>query len=97
MIQKKQFLSSLAWAKVRELPEELQADARRAWLTRWQRLLACTAAKAFAMSLLGLVTGGSDGAIHECTRPSVRRGMREQPTHGCVRLLGLSFLSSILA
>ena len=63
-----EFLSSLAWAKVRELPEELQAEARRAWLRRWQRLLACTAAKAFSMSLLGLVPGGSDGAtpsVHE--------------------------------
>ena len=44
-----EFLSSLAWAKVRELPEELH----RAWLRRWQRLLACTAAKAFSMSRPG--------------------------------------------
>ena len=63
-----EFLSSLAWAKVRELPEELQVEARRAWLRRWQRWLACAAAKAFSMSLLGLVPGGSDGAtpsVHE--------------------------------
>ena len=31
-----QFLSSLAWAKTRDLPEELQGDAARAWTRRWQ-------------------------------------------------------------
>ena len=41
------FLSSLAWAKVRDLPQELQEDARRAWFRRWCMLVA--AAKAFAM------------------------------------------------
>ena len=58
-----EFLTALAWAKVRDLPEELQLEGRRAWLRRWQRLLGCTAAKAFAMSLLGLVPGGVDGAV----------------------------------
>ena len=62
-----EFLSSLAWAKVRELPEDLQRDGRRSWLRRWKKLLGCTAAKAFAMSLLDLAPSGSDGAI-----PSVR-------------------------
>ena len=38
------FLSSLAWAKVRDLPEELQKDARRAWFRRWCVLLGCAAA-----------------------------------------------------
>ena len=65
-----EFLSSLAWAKVRELHEELQAEARRAWLRRWQRLLACTAAKAKSMSLLGLVPGSSNGVT-----PSVHEGL----------------------
>ena len=34
-----QFLSALAWAQVRELPEELQGDARRAWSRRWNMVL----------------------------------------------------------
>ena len=66
-----QFLSSLAWAKVRELPEELQGDARRAWSRRWNMVLGCAAARAVAMSLLDLVPGGSDGAtpsVHEVVR-----------------------------
>ena len=58
-----EFLSALAWAKVHDLPELLQQEGRRAWLRRWQKLLGCTAAKAFAMSLLGLVPGGVDGAV----------------------------------
>ena len=58
-----EFLTALAWAKVRDLPDELQQEGRRAWLRRWQRLLGCTAAKAFAMSLFGLVPGGVDGAV----------------------------------
>ena len=51
-----------AWAKVRELPEELQGDARRSWSCRWNMVLGCAAARAVAMSLLDLVLGGSDGA-----------------------------------
>ena len=50
------FLCQLAWAKVRELPEDLQRDGRRAWLRRWQKLLGCAAAKSFALSLLELAT-----------------------------------------
>ena len=46
------FLSSLAWIKVRDLPEELQKDARRPWFRRWCVVLGCAAVKAFAMSLL---------------------------------------------
>ena len=63
-----QFLSSLAWAKTRDLPEELQGDAARAWTRRWQRLLSCAAAKAFVQSLLDVVPSGSDGrtpSVHE--------------------------------
>ena len=69
-----EFLSSLVWAKVREVPEELQAEARTAWLRRWQRLLVCAAAKAFSMSLLGLVPGGSNGATRLCMRCGMRDG-----------------------
>ena len=56
-----QFLSSLAWAKTRDLPEELQGHAARAWTRRWQRLLNCAAAKAFGQSLLDVILNGSDG------------------------------------
>ena len=42
-----EFLSSLSWAKVRELPKDLQRDGRRSWLKRWKKLLVCTAAKGF--------------------------------------------------
>ena len=65
------FLSSLAWAKVRDLPEELQKDARRAWFRRWWVLLGCAAAKGFAMSLLDLTPCGADGllpSVHEVIR-----------------------------
>ena len=64
-----QFLWALAWAKVRELPEELQGDARRAWSRRWNMVLGCAAARAVAMSLL--VPGGYDGAapsVHDVVR-----------------------------
>ena len=66
-----EFLSALAWAKVRELPEELQGDARRAWSRRWNMVLGCAAERAVAMSLLDLVPGGSDGAtpsVHDIVR-----------------------------
>ena len=62
------FLCQLAWAKVRELPEDLQRDGRRAWLRRWQKLLGCAAAKSFALSLLDLSPSGCDGevpSVHE--------------------------------
>ena len=55
----------------RDLPEELQGDARRAWCRRWNMVLGCAAGKAVAMSLLDLVPGGSDGAtssVHDVVR-----------------------------
>ena len=54
------FLSSLATAKAR--------DVRAAWLRRWQGMLGCAAARAFAQSLLeGPASGGVDGPppLHE--------------------------------
>ena len=47
-----QFLTGLASAKVRELPELLRGRAHPAWLRRSSSLLACAAARAFALSLL---------------------------------------------
>ena len=57
------FLCQLAWAKVRELPEDLQRDGRRAGLKRWQKLLGCAAAKSFALSLIDLASSGCGGVV----------------------------------
>ena len=48
-----QFLSGLAKARAQE-PVVLQARAEAAWLRRWSNILACSAARAFALSLLDL-------------------------------------------
>ena len=54
------FLSALAEA--RSAPPLLQSKVRSAWLRRWRRILACTAAKAFAASLLDSgASAGVDG------------------------------------
>ena len=47
-----QFVSELTFAKVRDLPEELQAEAARSWKRRWHKMLSCVAAKSFVLSLL---------------------------------------------
>ena len=55
-------LSSLATAKARDAPFALGGSVRAAWLRRWQGMLGCAAARAFAESLLeGLATGGVGG------------------------------------
>ena len=46
------FLRCLASAKVRGVPQILQGRAHAAWLRRWSSMLACAAARAFALSLL---------------------------------------------
>ena len=46
------FLSALAEAKARCEPEVVRKSAMVAWLRRWSVLMACTAARAFALSLL---------------------------------------------
>ena len=56
------FLCALAKAKARSAPPLLQSKVRSAWLRRWRRILACTAAKASAASLLDSgVSAGADG------------------------------------
>ena len=56
------FLRGLAAAKVRGVPELLQGRARAAWLRRWGSMLACAAARAFALSLLDRdCSAGVDG------------------------------------
>ena len=58
-----EFLRSLANAKARSEPAHLRTTARQAWRLRWAVMLACTAAKAVALSLLERPGGlGSDGA-----------------------------------
>ena len=55
-------MSSLATAKARDAPFALGGSVRAVWLRRWQGMLGCAAARAFAESLLeGLATGGVDG------------------------------------
>ena len=66
-----QFLSELASAKVRDLPEALQGDAARAWHKRWSSILSCAASKSFALSLLDRAPTGVDGqtpSVHEVIR-----------------------------
>ena len=46
------FLSALSKAKAETAPEAVRDQVRAAWLRRWRNLLGCTAARAFATSLL---------------------------------------------
>ena len=58
--RRKAFLWSLASDKASSAPKLLRGSARAAWYRRWSSLLACSAAKAFATSLLE--QRGSPGA-----------------------------------
>ena len=66
------FLSQLARAKSRHEPRILRQRVQQAWRSRWQAILSCAAAKAFARSLLELrTTAGADGdtpASHDVLR-----------------------------
>ena len=56
------FVSQLAKAKARAVPRVLAGRARQAWQHRWSSMLACAAARAFALSLLDKRPAlGSDG------------------------------------
>ena len=48
-----QFLWDLAKAKVREVPQLQKGRAHVAWIRRWSSMLACAAARAFAIFSLG--------------------------------------------
>ena len=68
-----QFLTSPAKARAQEVPLVLQGRAESAWVRRWSAILACTAARAFARSLLDRrPVSGSDAVV-----PSVNVFMRE--------------------
>ena len=61
-VESTSFLSQLAKAKVRHEPPAIRASARHAWLRRWSSILACSASRSFASSLLELRGGlGADG------------------------------------
>ena len=55
------FVSQLAKARGRKEPAILRRRAEQAWRMRWMSILGCSAAKAFASSLLNLKAGGADG------------------------------------
>ena len=56
------FLNQLARGKVRHEPAVLKRRVQQAWRMRWQAILSCSAAKAFAASLLEMRGGwGADG------------------------------------
>ena len=64
-----QFLRGLASATVRDVPQILQGRAHATWMRRWSSILACAAARAFALSLLDRdCSTGVDGhtpSVHE--------------------------------
>ena len=72
-----QFLTVLAGARAQEVPLVLQGRAEAAWVRRWSSILACTAARAFTVSLLD-------------SRPFCPRGHEGSPVSpsgltGCMR------------
>ena len=66
------FLCTLAKAKAQSAPPVLRSKVRSAWLRRWRKILACTAAKAFVASLLHVP-------------PQVRMGTRPQRSKCCAK------------
>ena len=66
------FLSQLAKVKTRHEPCILRRRVQQAWRSRWQAILSCAAAKAFARSLLEMrAVVGADGdtlASHDVLR-----------------------------
>ena len=68
-----QFLTALARARAQEVPLVLQGRAEAAWVRRWSAILACTAARAFSLSLLDSPPVGGSGDVV----PSVHEVLRE--------------------
>ena len=67
-----QLLSALAKARAREVPFILQARVEAAWRRRWGNILACSAARAFASSLLEIRPAPATGDM-----PSVNEVFRD--------------------
>ena len=60
--ESRHFLRQLSKAKARQEPPLLQQRERHAWLFRWGSMLACSGARALALSLLDVRGGqGVDG------------------------------------
>ena len=74
------FLCQLTSAKARSEPSILKGRAEQAWRLRWASTLACSAARAFAASLLNLRVGrGADGNVprtHEVVHEFRHGGLR---------------------
>ena len=99
------FLRLLVRANNRSLPEVLRVRARQAWLFRWSSLLACSAARAYASSLLELhgclgadrPTSSTSSLFDECKMPrdSVKlRVVVRIASAWCVRyLISVDFFS----
>ena len=68
-----QFLTALARARAQQVPLVLQGRAEAAWVRRWSAILACTAARAFSLSLLDSRPVGGSGDLV----PSVHEVLRE--------------------
>ena len=58
-----QFLQGLAKARAQSVPWILQERVEAAWIRRWSCILACSAARAFATSLLERPTPGTGGKV----------------------------------
>ena len=68
-----QFLQGLAKARAQSVPWILQERVEAAWIRRWSCILACSAARAFATSLLERrPTPGTGGEV-----PSVNKVLRD--------------------
>ena len=60
----KSFVGQLAKARARTEPRVTQRRMEQAWRLRWCSILACAAARSFAMSLLGMKGAlGADGQV----------------------------------
>ena len=68
-----QFLTAVARARAQEVPLVLQGRAEAAWVRRWSSILACTAARAFTVSLLDSRPAVGTGE----PVPSIQEVMRE--------------------
>ena len=66
------FLSALAKAQAESMPFLMQSRAQAAWFRRWSAMLACSAERAFSMSLLEQRPALGTGAV-----PSVQEVLRE--------------------
>ena len=72
-VETAQVLIALARARAQEVPVVLQGRAEAAWVRRWSGILACTAARAFTVSLLDSRPAVGTGE----PVPSVQEVMRE--------------------